>query len=203
VSPPLVLDGRRPLLLLDVMGTLVRDPFFEEMPAFFGLTLKELLEQKHPRAWVDFEHGHIDEAACMGRFFLDGRTFDVEAFKRHIAEGYAWLPGVRELLEDLRRANVEMHTLSNYTPWYRMIEDRIGLSHYVPWTFVSCETGVRKPSADAYLHAARALGRPPSSCVFVDDRDVNVEGAWKVGMPAIVFKDADSLRADLRSLGIP
>lgn len=25
-----------PVLLFDVMGTIVRDPFFEEIPAFFG-----------------------------------------------------------------------------------------------------------------------------------------------------------------------
>ena len=27
---------RPPVLLLDVMGTLVRDPFYEDIPAFFG-----------------------------------------------------------------------------------------------------------------------------------------------------------------------
>ena len=185
------------------MGTLVRDPFFEEMPAFFGLSLKELLDVKHPRAWVDFEHGHIDEAECMGSFFLDKREFDVAAFKRHVASGYAWLPGVESLLEELQRAGVEMHTLSNYTPWYQMIEERVGVSKYVRWTFVSCETGLRKPHPDAYVEAARVLERPVSSCVFVDDRAVNVEAAWQVGMPGLLFRDADSLRDDLRALGIP
>ena len=33
-------DGERPtdqpVLLLDVMGTLVRDPFYDDMPRFFG-----------------------------------------------------------------------------------------------------------------------------------------------------------------------
>lgn len=185
------------------MGTLVRDPFFEEMPGFFGLTLEELLQQKHPRAWVDFEHGHIDEAECMGRFFRDGRAFDVAAFKRHIAEGYAFLPGVEALLSELKRADIEMHALSNYTPWYRLIEERVGLSRYVQWTFVSCETGVRKPDAEAYLLAARRLGRRPGACVFVDDRAVNVEAARRVGMPAVVFESAESLRVELSALGLP
>lgn len=203
-SPPLLLAGdTRPALLLDVMGTLVRDPFFEDMPAFFGLTLEELLRAKHPHAWVEFEHGVIDERECMARFFLDERRFDVEAFKRHVATGYAWLPGVEALLADLQRARVEMHTLSNYTPWYRLIEARVGMSRYVPWTFVSCETGHRKPHAEAYLAAARQLGRAPSSCIFVDDRRENVEAAWKVSMPGIMFRDADALRTDLAALGIP
>jgi HAD superfamily hydrolase (TIGR01509 family) len=202
VSPELALDGRVPVLLLDVMGTLVRDPFFEEMPAFFGLSLKELLSVKHPTAWVEFEHGAIDERACMEKFFVDQRSFDVDAFKAHVAEAYAWLPGVEALLGDLQRRGVEMHALSNYTPWYRLIEDRLALSRFVPWTFVSCETGVRKPHEDAYVGPARRLERPPSSCVFIDDRKDNVEAAWRVGMPGLVFEDAESLRRDLVRLGI-
>ncbi len=201
-SPPLNLEGRAPVLLLDVMGTLVRDPFFEEMPAFFGLSLRELIKQKHPTAWVEFEHGAIDERACMEKFFLDQRAFDIDAFKTHVASGYAWLPGVEDLLSELQAASVEMHTLSNYTPWYRLIEERVRLSRYVKWTFVSCETGVRKPHADAYTGAARKLDRPPSSCVFVDDRKDNVEAAWRVGMPGLVFESAETLRRDLAALGI-
>jgi HAD superfamily hydrolase (TIGR01509 family) len=201
-APKLRLDGRVPVLLLDVMGTLVRDPFFEEMPAFFGLSLRELLAVKHPTAWVEFEHGAIDEVACMAKFFVDQRPFDVDAFKAHVADAYAWLPGVPELLADLQERGVEMHALSNYTPWYRLIEERLGLSRYVPWTFVSCETGVRKPHEDAYVGPASKLARPVSSCVFVDDRKDNVEAAWRVGMPGLVFSDAETLRRDLVELGI-
>lgn len=28
--------NKKPIILLDVMGTIVRDPFFKDMPAFFG-----------------------------------------------------------------------------------------------------------------------------------------------------------------------
>ena len=36
-------DRLRPVLLLDVMDTLVVDPFFHAIPEFFGITLEELL----------------------------------------------------------------------------------------------------------------------------------------------------------------
>jgi hypothetical protein len=39
---------QQPVLLLDVMDTLVTDPFFEHMPRFFNMTFKELLAAKHP-----------------------------------------------------------------------------------------------------------------------------------------------------------
>ena len=42
-------------ILWDVMDTLVVDPFRHIMPSFFGMTLAELLEHKHPTAWARFE----------------------------------------------------------------------------------------------------------------------------------------------------
>ena len=43
------------VVLWDVMDTLVRDPFREVMPAFFGMDFKELLRVKSPTAWLAFK----------------------------------------------------------------------------------------------------------------------------------------------------
>ena len=189
-------------LLLDVMGTLVLDPFHECVPAFFNMSLDRLVREKHPTAWVEFELGRMDEAAFLPRFFNDGRVYDTDGLKRTMKSNYAWLPGMEKLIEDLHEKRIAMHVLSNYTCWYRMIEERIGLSRYVAWSFVSCETGVRKPDREAYLGAARALGLCPSDCLFVDDRERNCEAAEAVGMPAIVFESAEKLRMDLVGRGM-
>lgn len=45
------------------MDTLVRDPFRDVMPRFFGLSLEEMLRQKHPDAWSRFERGELSEAS--------------------------------------------------------------------------------------------------------------------------------------------
>ena len=191
----------KPALLLDVMGTLVRDPFYSEMAPFFGLSFEELLAQKHPTRWIEYECGQITEQQLLDDFFLDRRKVDREGLQRVMTAGYAWLPGVESLLAELSRAEAEMHLLSNYPEWYRWIEEKLTLSRYADWSFVSWHTGLHKPDPEAYLHAARSLGRAPESCLFVDDREVNCEAARGVGMPAILFRDAQSLRTELIELG--
>ena len=57
------------MLLFDVMGTIVHDPFAVELPAFFGMPFEDLLEQKHPTSWVEFETAAIDEATFLRHFF--------------------------------------------------------------------------------------------------------------------------------------
>ncbi len=190
-------------VLFDVMGTLVHEPFHHDVPRFFGMPLEELRRVRHPDAWVDFERGLIDEEQYAQRFFLDGRRLDVEGLKAAMVESYAWIDGMPELCAELKARGVPLHTLSNYSPWYQLIEAKLGIARWVPWTFVSCHTGHRKPEPEAYLGAARTLGLQPSECFFVDDRKLNVDAAIAVGMPAVVFDgDVVALRRALAGHGL-
>jgi HAD superfamily hydrolase (TIGR01509 family) len=193
--------GARRILLLDVMGTLVRDPFYDEMPRFFGVDMRTLLRLKHPTAWLELERGEIDDTVLATRFFADGRAIDVDALKRAMHAAYAWNPGIEPLLAELRARGVEMHVLSNYPQWYRLVEDRLALSRYAPWTFVSCEIGARKPDDAAYSAVTRTLGVAPTACTLIDDRPENCAGARRFGMDAHVYTDAADLWAALRERG--
>ncbi len=188
-------------LLLDVMDTLVVDPFFSKaLPELFQCSFEELIAAKHPTAWLDFEKGLIDEDTYAKHAFIDGRDYDHEAMRELMVAGYEWVPGILELLTELRAKGVETHALSNYPVWYLLIDEKLGLSRFCPWTFVSCRTGFRKPHPRAYLGAAEQLGRAPEECVFVDDREGNCVGAREVGMRAHRFEDAATLRAYLVEL---
>jgi HAD superfamily hydrolase (TIGR01509 family) len=191
-----------PILLLDVMDTLVVDPFFHAVPAHFGCSLEELLADKDPHAWVDFELARIDEATFFERFFRDDREWSGPAMKQAMTEAYRWVDGIEGLLGELQAQGVAMHALSNYTEWYRIIEDRLAVSRYLPWSFVSCDTGFRKPDPDTYRHAAETLGVAPERCIFVDDRGRNCKGAASIGMGAVKFQSAAQLRAALVERGV-
>uniref|UniRef100_A0A7N0VIR7 Uncharacterized protein n=1 Tax=Kalanchoe fedtschenkoi TaxID=63787 RepID=A0A7N0VIR7_KALFE len=191
-----------PVLLFDIMDTLVRDPFYEDVPAFFRMSMKELLECKHPTAWIEFEKGQISEMELARKFFKDGRHFDLEGLKDCMIRGYSYLDGVEELLRDLKRNDYEMHAFTNYPIWYQLIEDKLKVSHYLSWTFCSCLTGKRKPDLDFYLEALRHLQVEAADCIFIDDRLKNVEAASNVGIVGIQFKSAKLLRHAFRSLGL-
>jgi HAD superfamily hydrolase (TIGR01509 family) len=193
---------QRPVLLLDVMDTLVHDPFYVEVLEFFSMDLQTLFEHKSKDAWKRFERGEMGERELVHEYFSDGRTLDLEGLRSCMHRHYRWLDGIEDLLGELRNRQVEMHALSNYPVWWQLIEDRLGVSRFVQWTFVSCKTGVRKPAAEAYLGAARTLGRSVESCIFVDDREKNCQGAREVQMPAIHFIDAAGLRGSLRESGV-
>lgn len=190
-------------ILWDVMDTLVVDPFREVMPAFFGLTLEQFVAQKHPTAWVRFERSQLTEAEFLATFFADGRSYDSAGFKAIVRDSYRWVEGIEPLLAALSARGVPMHTLSNYPEWYAWIEERLGISRYVRWSFVSCHTGYRKPEAEAYELAARELGMPAHEVLFIDDRQKNCDGARAAGMAALHFDgNVAALEAALRERGL-
>ena len=191
------------VILWDLMDTLIRDPFFTHVADHFGTDLRTLATQLRPGTWPKFELNEIDEATLYEEFFLDGHTFDGPALKQCMVDNCAWLDGMPELLQALLLRDVPMHVLSNYPHWYEQYDQRLEVSSLVPLTFVSCETGHRKPSPDAFLGACRTLGVAAESCLLVDDREANVEAARAVGMDGLRFSGSVSrLRADLEAKGL-
>ncbi len=189
---------QRPIILFDVMETLVTEPFFDELPGFFGMTLDQLVAANHPTAWIEFEKGLITEAEYLSRFFIDGRHVDGDGLRRHLREAYRWIDGMEDLLAQLKSSGFRIHALSNYSIWYEMIDQKLRLSRFLDWSFVSCRTGLRKPDAQAYLHAATALRVNPGDCLFIDDRDENVQAATATGMDAIRMTGCEDVRKELR-----
>jgi FMN phosphatase YigB (HAD superfamily) len=191
-----------PIVLWDVMGTLVHDPFFQEMPRFFGMSFDSLLQAKHPDAWVEFELGKRSQEEFLSAFFSDGRGFDWLDFVNAVQRSYRWIPGMKDLLCDLHETGCSMHAFSNYPIWYRLIEDRLELSRFIEWTFVSCLTGLRKPDPRAYRHVLEELAVPAARCLFIDDRAKNCQVAREAGIPSLVFEGAGSLRSSMQGMGL-
>jgi epoxide hydrolase-like predicted phosphatase len=65
---------------------------------------------------------------------------------------------------------------------------------------ISGEVQLRKPDPEIFLLSASRLGLEPQECVFVDDLEVNVDGARGFGMIAIHHTSYDETRRELESL---
>jgi putative hydrolase of the HAD superfamily len=59
-----------------------------------------------------------------------------------------------------------------------------------------------KPDPEIYHEVVHALGVTTSECVFIDDKQKNVDTANNLGMYGITFTSATQLRRDLEKLGV-
>ena len=69
-------------------------------------------------------------------------------------------------------------------------------------TVFSCAEGVCKPECRIYEIAAGKLGRMPTQCAFIDDRQTFVDGAVEAGMKGILYEDFEQVCQALNLLGV-
>ncbi len=184
------------------MDTVIADPFYREVPLYLETTLAELLVVKHPTSWVEFELGLSDEASFLSRFYRTDaglRLEQPEVFKEVFFSAYRFVPGMEALLTELKRTQ-PLWVLSNYSPWFQVARERLGLDRFFDGYCVSCNTGYRKPSRESYLAVTAQTGE--SNYLLIDDRQPNITGAQAAGFEGILFTDADALRSKLLSRGI-
>ncbi len=80
--------------------------------------------------------------------------------------------------------------------------EEFGLRRCFPVFFSSCFLGLRKPDEGIYRTVLQITQRAPDECIFIDDREVNLECPRELGIQTILFQDATQLKAELREKGV-
>ncbi len=114
------------------------------------------------------------------------------------------VPGTVDIVRELHAAGVPLFGLTNWSdelfPHAPKLFDFLALFEDV---VVSGTEGVAKPDPRVFAIVAERAGLPLDRLAFVDDRADNVAAAAALGMDAILFTHAATLRADLRERGLP
>ncbi|HEY0413805.1 MAG TPA: HAD family phosphatase [Allosphingosinicella sp.] len=147
----------------------------------------------------------FDEAAAE----LSGKFPDYAAYISAWGERFGEtisdpVPGMHAVVEELDARGVPLFAITNFSAdfWkpFRAKED--AFFRRFRDIVVSGEEKLLKPDPALYFRALDRFGLPPRQALFVDDREINVEGAEAVGMHAHLFTGAGDLRACLEAEGL-
>lgn len=143
-----------------------------------------------------------------------------EAYLLRIREEHKWLPSVPALKKTIRLnfhrvvegmddlvLNLSRHyTMVLYSDHAREWIDYIYSIHSFLGVFsvsiFSFELGKTKDSPLAFVEALSRIGKVAQECVFIDDNPKNIRAAESVGISAVKFESANSLKAILKGMGI-
>jgi 2-haloacid dehalogenase len=114
------------------------------------------------------------------------------------------LPGMEDLVRELEAAGVPLYAITNFSGefWPPFRAREAALFDRFQDIVVSGDELLTKPDPAIYRLALDRFGLAAEDALFVDDRADNVAGAQSVGMPAVLFTDAKTLRADLVNFGV-
>ena len=104
------------------------------------------------------------------------------------------IQGMAELLSKLKEKYV-IGLLSDTDPihWQYVLKSFPFLKSIKNPT-LSFEAGYMKPNPEIYRLAAENVRHRPGECLFIDDRQINVDGARAAGINAVLFTDIIELK---------
>lgn len=194
------------VLLFDLGGVLVDFSGHEQLQAL----LPERLEvDALTAAWHACPHSLAYGAGALAtdefipRFRRDwGIALDDDAFLDAWQSWVrGWLPGARELLDELRpRFRLAALSNSNAAHWDRLAE--LGVLDAFELALGSQQLRVRKPDAEVFDLAVARLGVPAGGVLFFDDSRANVDAAQAAGLQAAQVDGPAAIRRHLVDAGL-
>jgi putative hydrolase of the HAD superfamily len=170
----------------------------------FGLDAEEF-EDRHEMVVHGWEMGQITMDDYVRRtVFYRRRPFTRDAFEAFLFGQSREYPEAMALVKQLAASGpwlvAALNNESLELNEYRI--QRFGLRNVFSMFLSSCYLGVRKPDEKIYRLALQITQRDPAESVFIDDRDINLEAAARLGMRVIHYQNPAQLIEELEHLGI-
>lgn len=194
------------VLTTPLLGSFERVQDEIEIPAeSLGKALRAATEQRGDNPLFELERGEIAEVAFLELLSthlepLLGHRPHLHRFREVYFDALEPNEPMIDLMRELKASGLKMAMLTNnvreWEPLWRsmMPVDEI-FEEVVDSAFVGC----RKPEGKIYRLTLERIGMPAEACLFIDDLQVNCEGAEKAGMQAVQFRDNEQAIAEIRT----
>jgi putative hydrolase of the HAD superfamily len=162
-------------------------------------------DARHRQVSDTLERGQLSLADYLQwTLFYEARDFTSAELTEAIKNLSTPIEETLELLRSLKGTNrYKLMTINNESRElneYRI--QRFHLTDIFSAFFSSCYLGLMKPQPEHYRRALDISQSSASSCVYIDDRPMNLEVARILGMKTVLFKTTAQLREELQGLGV-
>lgn len=97
------------------------------------------------------------------------------------------MPGMEHLLSRLKADGYQLYGLSNFSHKVFAFERKLPIFRLLEGQIVSSDVHVIKPDARIFKLLLAKYGLRADECLFIDDREVNVNAARALGISALTF----------------
>lgn len=111
------------------------------------------------------------------------------------------IPGMLDVVKELKAKGYKLYGLTNWSAeTFCQVRHKFEAFDLLDGMLVSGEEHMLKPAPEFFRLLVDRFGLDPAVSLFIDDNQINVDGALEFGLQAIRFVDADTLREQLKTL---
>jgi len=193
-------------VIFDWGGVLIDNPAPGLIACFansLGVT-GETLNNAYKKFAPDFQKGMISEDALWERVCSElgvrkpyNASLWLDAFRQVYSPKKEMFPLASRLKEMGYKVGLLSNTeIASMNYFHEQHYDMFDVAVF------SCAEGTRKPERRIYEICLERLGVQPNEAVLIDDRVDFIEGAKKLGINTILFKNPEQVKKDLASFSI-
>ncbi|HKX82618.1 MAG TPA: HAD family phosphatase [Pyrinomonadaceae bacterium] len=177
----------------EIVRTFTNDP---EMQA---LIKREIFD--HPD-WLAMDKGELSEVEAIGRASRRSGIQQAQLGKLmgHINDSLVPIQGSVSLVKQLADDGVGLYCLSNMPDWrFEELHSRYSFWNYFQEFVISGAIKMMKPDREIFEYFMTRFSRQPSTTIFIDDHQPNIDAARQIGIGAILFNGAADCHDQLRT----
>lgn len=156
-------------------------------------------------AWQEHDKGFLTREEELADFIAAAPDYEKEirAVYENLGECTWLLDYTVPWIQELKEKGYGVYALSNWPEHiYEQRGNKLDFLELMDGYCLSFQEHLNKPDAQAYLNLLNRYGIAPEEAVFIDDTQVNIEAAKKLGMSTILFQDQADAKAKLKEMGV-
>ncbi len=170
-------------IVLDMYGVIVKQTGDDFVP-YVQQTFPNLTPEDIYTPWFKADVGELTSLEVWEALGFQG---DVEKIEKEYLDTIELKEGILPFLNEVK-GKYKLAIISNDSSrWSRYLRDKFDLNKYFDVISISGDLKIQKPDKEIFLLTLEKLGVKAEDCVYIDDREGNLEAAKKVGMKPILL----------------
>ena len=150
----------------------------------FKKTFPHLTPEEIYRPWFKADVGALTSLEGWEALGYKG---DIEKIEREYLNTIELSEGFHHFATEASKC-CKLAIISNDSSrWSRYLREKFDINRYFEVISISGDLRMQKPDARIFTLAIEQLGVEAGECLYVDDREGNLEAARKVGMKTVLF----------------
>lgn len=192
-------------ILFDLHGVLFTNStktFIDKLSKQTGISNKRIVEVFDEGIGVDYREGRASRDEFWQHVRENLKLENIDQLEQDWLNEYQLIEGTKEIILELMKKYRILYLSDNFEKKINWLHSQHQFLDWFEGGLSSHEVGVRKPDPKMYEKAIEKFNLKPREILFVDDKEINLPPAKKLGMETVLFTSPQDLRVELVKLNI-
>ncbi len=170
-------------VILDMYGVIVKQTGDDFVP-YVQRTFPNISPQE---VWEPWFKADIGELTSLQVWEAIGFKGDIEKTEKEYLDTIELNDGFLEFITNVSKAYKTAIISNDSSRWSKYLREKFGINKYFDVISISGDMKMQKPDNRIFEITMEKLGVSSSECLYVDDREGNLNAAYNLGMNVVML----------------